>query len=82
MVSSIKLYLGRYLFTRTDVVIAVLDDASEEEREDLFSGTTAKDSDKLRKEKLERAENLKKMMDDDDEGKEQCYPIFYKWMLN
>ncbi|KAK2753142.1 hypothetical protein FQN54_007967 [Arachnomyces sp. PD_36] len=49
---------------------AVLDDASEEEREDLFAGKASKGSDKLRQERLERAENLKRMMEDDEEEDE------------
>ena len=53
-------------FSKAYNIIVVLDDASEEEREDLFSKTTAKDSDQLRKSRQERAENLKKMMEDDD----------------
>jgi hypothetical protein len=53
----------------------VLDDASEEEREDIFTKSAAKDSDQLRKSRQERAENLKRMMEDDDEGKRHIFLI-------
>jgi hypothetical protein len=54
----------------------VLDDASEEEAEDLFPDSTDKAAAATRENRKEREEKLKKMMDDDDDEEADGMPGF------
>lgn len=44
----------------------VLDDASEDEQEELFPDSGTKSTNEIRERKKEREEKLKQMMEDDD----------------